>query len=512
MIPARSTLENDRPHPLSVVSQEMWATDSGQPARPSLTTGRELSLSFLTRSSGIAMAGGLVSQGLKFLVVIYVARRFSPAEFGWFSFAVAVNAYLSIVSNFGLPVFGSRAVSKAGVVPRDLLEEIVCIRLFLALAATAVSVVILSMAPRVSHAEFVLVALFGLSNVPLSAFFDWVFQGLHRQGASAILNVVWQGGWLAFTAIGIGFGMGILAVATALATSALLASAVGYLWLRQTHMIVQTTGGRTSLFRRSWHALRAAAPLGWGTMWISVVVWTDVIYVRLLRGEVAVGIYAAGNRAALALSMLGTFYVQGAFPLLSHASGRSASCFEQCFTRTFADLTILFVPGSFWAICYAREIIALIFGRADYVSAAPVFRIFQVTLLLFVMNNLLGTGVLVAFHRDRIFRRVLLTAAIVFLIVCPVLTWVWGNWGAATAVLASQTLSLVWFVVETRPLVRLQIRRALGLPLVLAMASVAVCLTFHLSLLAGVVPVTFAYMALATWRFSSLPGRAESLD
>ncbi len=328
----RSTVEGNDRDQISAVPVGVQAGDLIGGSKPPAAVS-DLSPSFLTRNSSVAMAGGVVSQGLKFLVVIYIARRFSPTEFGWFSFAIAVNAYIFIISHFGLPVFGTRVVSKSGSVSRDLLQEIVCIRMFLALAATAVSVCVFSLAPKVSHTELLLVALFGLSNVPLAGLFDWVFQGLHRQEVSAILNILWQAGWLGFTALGVALGARILAVAIALGASATLASVAGLVWLQRTHGVVRDTRRDASLLARTRSVLYAAAPLGWGTMLISVMVWTDTICVRLLRGELAVGIYAAGNRAALALSMLGTFYVQGAFPLLSRSSDQDPSSFERCFTQ-----------------------------------------------------------------------------------------------------------------------------------------------------------------------------------
>src|SRR5713101_8719423 len=90
----------------------------------------------LTRQSAVAMAGGVLSQGLKFLVLIYVARRFSVSEFGLVSFAIAASGYTLTLSNFGLPVFGSRAVAASGHVSRGFLGEIACLRACLAVVGT----------------------------------------------------------------------------------------------------------------------------------------------------------------------------------------------------------------------------------------------------------------------------------------------------------------------------------------------------------------------------------------
>jgi len=471
-------------------------------------SGRVAVASRITKHSSIAMLGGLLSQGLKFVVVIYVARKFSTVEFGWFSFAVAVNAYMSIMSNFGLPVFGSRAIAKSGMVAAELLTDVVSVRLLLSAIVTLLGIGVLSLIPEVNRVELMIVALFGLSNLPQAWFFDWVFQGLDRQGSSAALNVAWQAGWLLFTIIACTMGLGIIAVGVGLSLSTLVASTAGYYWLRSTPGLISRNEFAPPLLSRAAKVFRAAAPLGFGTMLISVVVWTDAIYVRLLNGEVAVAVYAAGNRAALALSMLGTFYVQGAFPLLSRASIQSRAFFEQCFTQVFADLAILFVPCSVWAIYYAREIIWIVFRRPEFAAALPVFRIFQVTLLLFVLNNLLGTGVLVAYHRDRAFRRVLVGSTAAFLFLCPLLTWRFGNVGAAISVLLSQVIALTWFYRYTCPLLCVRWYRAVRWPLALSAACVALCFGVHLSFRAGLFPLFLTYIGLLSQRSFEQPGTA----
>jgi O-antigen/teichoic acid export membrane protein len=458
----------------------------------------------ITRSSCIAMIGGAVSQGLKFLVIVYVARHFSVAEFGLLSFAIAVNAYMFVISNFGLNAFGARAVAISGKVSRHLLAEVCCLEAALALAGMMLALGILRFLPGLSRLEMYLIACFGLSNVIQAGLFDWVFQGLHRQEVSAALNIIWQGGWLVLTVMGIKFGMGVVAVPAALCTSALLAATVGHLWLRGAAWAEPAEVEGTRLLRRSWQTLQSVAPLGWGTLLMTLVVWSDTAAVRLLKGEQAVGWYAAGNRAALALAMLGTLYVQGTFPSLSQASIAGPLAFEQCFARAHADLSMLFVPTSLWTIYYAREIILLLFRGADYLAAVPVFRIFQVTLLFFVANTLLGTGALVACRMDRTFRMVLGGTAAIFFLLCPVLTWRWGIAGAAAASLGTQIVSWLWLRYETKTLLPSHSLFALRLPFAIGLLSVAACRALHLSLYHGM-------LVLASAEFTLLLARSRTL-
>jgi len=93
-----------------VLHSRLKRTTLEEPARTEARSPDAVTAS-LVRSSGTAIAGGLVSQGLKAAVMIYVARSFGTIEFGSFSFANSVNAFLFMFAQFGLPVFGAREVA-----------------------------------------------------------------------------------------------------------------------------------------------------------------------------------------------------------------------------------------------------------------------------------------------------------------------------------------------------------------------------------------------------------------
>lgn len=455
----------------------------------------------ITRGAAIAMTGGLVAQGLKFLVILNVARHFAVAEFGLLSFAIAVNAYMFVISSFGLNVFGSRAVAQSGAVSAGLLAEVACLQGMLAVAGLGCALSALGFVPGISHLELRLIALFGLSNVIQAGLFDWVFQGLHRQQVSAALNILWQGTWLGLTVTGIRLGLGVSAVPAALCASAFLAAAVGYCWMRRTVRIVPSVGQSMPLLIRSWQTLRSAAPLGWGTLLVTLILWSDTVAVRLIQGERAAGWYAAGNRAALAVATLSGFFVQGALPALSRAGAESPAQHNALFQHCYQDMALLFVPGCLWAIAYAREIVLLLFRRAEFLAAVPVFRVFQIMLLLAAISNLYGIGALVVLHRDRDYQRVLLLTAAVFLPACALLTTYYGILGASLAALLGQCFSLCLFVRKTRSLLQLNHLAALALPLGAGLSMIVVGKFTGMGLGGSAALLLLAYCGLFAVRF-----------
>jgi O-antigen/teichoic acid export membrane protein len=456
----------------------------------------------LARSSGTAIAGGLISQALKAVVLISVARMFGPAEFGSFSFANSVNAFLFMIAQFGLPMFGAREVAQSGRLERGLLKAITEARLLLAGAGTLVSLVVLYFVPGVTRTEFWLVAGFGLSNVALSGFFDWAYQGMGRLHLWATVNIAWQALWLVFTIIAFYAHGSITLISFGFAAAALIAGMLGWPWLQQLmHPLGETASAHTYSV---WSVIGASANLGVSTLLITVLVWTDTIIVRLVRGPDAAGVYAAGNRVALALAMLASYYVQGAFPKLSQSALRSPLEFSTYFQSVYEDLALLFVPGTCWALFYAPQIMLVLFKHPEYLAGVKVFRTFQVFLLVAILANLYGMGALVAHRRDHAYRKALVISVVVMLLLCPIFTVRWGPEGAAVAVLLGQALSLGLFMVETRDIVHVKLLKTLGASVIIGTIPLIFGAVFQLGFWASAVTLVLTYLVIVIWRHPAL--------
>ena len=271
----------------------------------------------VARSSGTAIAGGLVSQAIKAVVVLYVAREFGARDLAhsrlptqsthsclyWHSLGYRCSALARLLT---------------GRLEKGLLRTITEARLLLATSGTVVALLVLQFASGVTHSEFWLVAGFGLSNIALSGFFDWAFQGLGRLDLWAILNISWQGLWLILTLLVVRAHTSIALVSFGFAAAALVASVIAWPWLRR---LVQQSDEPAAISPYSMKSIIASsANLGVGALLITVLVWTDTIVVRSVAGQRAAGVYAAGNRIALALVMLASYYVLGAFPKLSQSA------------------------------------------------------------------------------------------------------------------------------------------------------------------------------------------------
>ena len=441
------------------------------------------------------MAGGLVSQALKMAVLIYIARVYGATEFGAFSFAYSINAFLYVIAQFGLGTFATREVAQTGRFDRQLFKSVSEARLLLAILGATIALVVLSVIPQVTRSELYLVGGFGLSNAALAGLSDWAFQGVGKLHGWAALNITWQGAWLLFTVLAVRQGAPIQVVSLAYAAGALLASLTGWMWWRRRSNV---TDGLPQVRYKFSTVLKEGTHLGTGTILQTFLVWVDIVVVRLVVGPYGAGLYAAGNRISLGLGMLAGFYMQGAFPQLARAASESQPAFQRVFQQVYNSISSIFVPGAVFGVFYAPEILNLVYKRREYSSAVPVFQIFQAILILTTIGIVLyGLGVLLAFRQDRTYRQSLSAASVAYLLLCPFFTWRWGIFGAAIAALLVQVLLFVLFEIRIRALVDPKHAEALSQPLLLGLAAGGLPRLLHLSVFSALVFLVVAYGILS---------------
>ena len=455
------------------------------------------------------MAGGLVSQLLKVLVLVYVARVYGAAEFGSFSFAYSIYAFLYVVSQFGLPTFAAREVAQTQRLDPRLFKTISEARLLLAVFSAIVALVVLSLIPQVSREELYLVAGFGLSNVALAFFSDWVFQGMGKLHGWAALNIIWQGAWLFLTFLAIRAGASIRIISFAFAAGALIATLAGWVWWGRSLRVHGEFSEPRYMLR---NVLKEGTHLGTGTMLQTFLVWIDIIIVRTLLGPHGAGIYAAGNRIALGLSMLAGFYMQGAFPLLSRSALGDHAEYQRVFQQAYNNLSSIFVPGAIWGVFYAPEILDFIYKRQEYLAATPVFRVFQLWLLVTAGIALWGFGGILALRRDRTYRQGFALVSLAYLLLCPICALRWGTIGTAWAALVAQVILFAVFEIHMRRFVAPRHAGALVQPCLLGLGASAVAKLLHLSLLPGLFFLLLVYGILGVryLRVENLWPTAES--
>lgn len=317
-----------------------------------------------------------------FVVLFLLARRLAPADFGRFTFYLAVFALLDSLADLGTgAVAVQRTAQDASQIPR-VLAATRRIRFVAGLAGVAL-VGGLAFAAREPGAPFLLLAsLYPVTHVlELSATvfknrIAWRVPVLARAAASAA-SLAFVLALLAARAREPALYLVGIAAGSALANGLLHAAARPYLPREKARDV-------------PWRELlRASLPLGLAGLCQQAYFYVDNLFVRALQGEVELGHYNVGVRLMSHGIMIAVYASLTALPWYTreHAAGRLGAAIERVARPSFA----LAAVGAGLALPWAERLLAL-FG-AGFESAGPSLRWLVLAAWTVYLGSALLTGV-----------------------------------------------------------------------------------------------------------------------
>jgi O-antigen/teichoic acid export membrane protein len=379
--------------------------------------------------------GEVAARGFGFLTVIYLARVLGAAAFGLLNFAQAFLAYLVLMVDSGLSIYGTREIARETSKTGPVSLNIFAIRLFLACVIFIISssMVFLINMPFEMRLLFVYTFLFVFYRA-LNA--DWVFQGLEKMGYIALSRVLFSA---------------LVFVAT-------------ILLVRQSHDLVRVplihfiAGISLSLiflyllFKRFasaglehlktgnwWDYFSESIPLGVSYILVQIYYNIDTIMLGFMKSVEVVGLYNAAYKLFFGGLLLFGLWQSTAFPVVSRRiSSDKASAVV--FLKKYLRIAILFgIPVSFLITFLAPSIIQIVYGPS-YLSCSIVLQILIWSILPIIISGTYGMLVLVPLGKNKLVLYGVLSGAVVNIILNLMLIPPYGFIGASVATLLAEII------------------------------------------------------------------------
>lgn len=411
----------------------------------------------------ILSAGEIVARLLSFVAILLLTRALGVETFGIVALALAAVTYAELAVDFGLSHLGQLEVARARTPVPELITAVVTSRIGIAVLAGAGLLSFAkwsSLPPGAAEA----IALFGLVLVPRAVELDWALLGSRSARPVAWATVAGE----AVLAVGV--------LVTVHGPEDLLRVPLVYLAARGIRAGITGVSsiGRFGAPRHlpdpglASELLRQAAPmaasLGCGLMFLPF----DLVYVGIVRGAEASGLFGASHRLYLLLFLVSLAYFRALRPDFGRGSIDGFDSIDTLVTvslRVTAAGTIGIAVGG---AILADPLLALFFGE-PYAEAAGVLR-------ALLVGFVLGTAawhhrdLLVAFGHQRVDLGAVATAAGLNVVLDIAVVPVWGIVGAATATALSTCVLLGLVVAASRRRIG---RVAVGLPSLRILASAA---------------------------------------
>jgi O-antigen/teichoic acid export membrane protein len=410
----------------------------------------------------------MLTFGLLFgrLMALFVFQKMAPIlgpdGYGVTSLAIDVSAILLIVANFGLQNLITREVARDRVMTLRIMWSALKIRLALGVLCMAGLVLYI----RVSgfdalQRDALLIMGLGVFFEASAMACDSVLQAHDRVASQMWGQIVSAVVYLALAFHWLDAGHGVLGVVWANVVSRVVRLAVMVpLMLTRTGPWVWRVPGREAGAAST--AAAAGAPLigvrellrmGWplflattlGILYYKL----DMVLLRALRDETAVGVYGLGHRLLDVLGYAPAMFAVALFPAMVRYEQQGQADFERISERALRYLHLLVLPLSLLCTLAAEPITMwLAKGETGFADSVTVFRITVWGLPFLAASQVLNRMLMTA-NRERVFISVAAVSLAVNVALNLLLIPRWGYFGASWAVLVTFAVSAGmhwWFV------------------------------------------------------------------
>lgn len=299
----------------------------------------------------------LLTKALGFISVIYLARVLTVEGFGKLEFAQAIIVYFILLVNQGLDIWGVREIAKDQGRKKEIVNNILSIRLFSSLIAYGILILFVMVINKPMEIKK-LILLYGLTIFTFSFTLNWFFQGIERMEVIALGQLINQ----------LLYVVGILLMVrnnTYILQVPLIKFWAGFFSLiLLTFLYFKFKGTfKLSINPNLWKEIfKQSLPMGFSLIVIQIYYNLDTIMLGFIKGEREVGWYNAAYKIVLLFIGFANLFGNALFPTLSRYYIDSREKLQNV-VRQSSRITLFFGIPIASAVCFlAKEIMLTIYG------------------------------------------------------------------------------------------------------------------------------------------------------
>ncbi|MEE8110455.1 MAG: flippase, partial [bacterium] len=353
------------------------------------------------RNSAVLLGGQATERILRLVVIAVLARYLGRTSFGLYAFVLTYVEFFHLLTDLGLQTILVREMARDPDRADELMGSALTLKLIAAVVSTALALLVIrwtgypaSTGVLVGWTALGLFLSFRLSSV--RQVFDSIFQVRLEMRTPVALGV----GSEVLSAVGLLAAVWWkldLAAILAVQNLAYLPGAVGLVRLTKQKISLRPQWSGKTL----WNLLKESYPIGLSNLFTLAYVKLDILMLSAMRGDEAVGIYAAAYKLTGSLTIFPTALLASLFPLMSQYARAAPDVLPRLFHRSLNVILMAALPLAVGGTVLAREIIDLVYGDR-FAQAALIFRVLSWAVAFSFISYLL-TSALNAMDRQRIY-------------------------------------------------------------------------------------------------------------
>lgn len=370
-----------------------------------------------------------------FLGNLYIARALKAAEFGIFSFALAISEYMWIAADLGITLYGTREVAKNPDRAEEILSVLNSMRFFSSIVLFSVLFLILTLARVPPHKENVLLAA-GFYVIAYALSPDWLFRGSETMKYLAIGDII-TGSFFLSGILFLVKGPEDTTWAAFLWSFSSLVGSAGTLYLLWRNLGIRFF---FTLFPSKWKGhIRESVYFALIASLMRGYAYIPILLLDFLSTPDQLGIFSAPHRFVYMLNRFNFVFPRAFYPVLSSLSG-DIKAFKEANYSLQKIMVAIGLPIGVGGTILARDIIHLLYGNS-YLGATDIFKILiWVVPIGFVRSSY--SNPLLALGLQRLNAIATSISVFITIILNLILIPTYGIYGAAVACVACEIMVL----------------------------------------------------------------------
>ena len=364
----------------------------------------------------------------------YISRILHPEGLGRVSFAESFVSYLTMIAQFGVPMYGIRACARVRDNRTKLsrtVHELVAINIAMSILSYAVLLVCVLIVPRV-RSDWQLFAVFSINIIMRSIGMDWLYEGLEQYSYITIRTLILRLISVALVFILVRRPEHVLLYATTIVVSTAGPEIINIVHSRK-YISYSPMGGYN--IRKHIRAVFSFFLMAGVT---AIYTSLDKVMLGFLAGDAAVGFYSVAIKIKNVLYMCITALVAVLLPRSSYyVEKKMLEVHRKLSNIALNYVFIVSFSLALFFFLYAKETVLFLSGR-DYLPAVVPMRFVMAGVAIIGVTNVFTMQILIPLGREKHVLIANAIGAIIDVIVTALMIPLFGVTGAAVGTFVAE--------------------------------------------------------------------------
>lgn len=375
------------------------------------------------------------------ITIPIISRAFGPTGVGIASFSFNIVQYFLMIASVGIQLYFNRIIAQSVDNKQQLSQQFWDIFISKLLLSVTVLFIYIATITLLIDDYYMIFLLQGIYIIGAALDISWFYAGTEKFKIPSLSNIVASGIVLGVVVIFVKDQSDLSLYVFTIAIVTVLNQIPLFIYLKRYIIFVSIN------WRQVWQIFRSSLayllPNGQLNLYTSI----SCVVLGILGTYQQVGIFSnAFNILTVAIIMINTFDLV-MIPRITKMSTHPSHSLTKILADNMNIQLMLTIPMVFGLIAIMPSFYLWFFGDA-FASTVPLMTILAILVLIIPLNMLISRQYLLIVNKIRLYNASITIGAVINILLCLILIYLFGMYGAAIARLVTEFILLIWRFID----------------------------------------------------------------